>query len=640
MIREKTVCFAFPMESVLVADAVVTNLSQISLFIPEASPTFTSVFVEVGFQDVITATGGTITEHRVGLRLGAAAYTTITETDDIANSAENIAGVIGPFNFTSHFASNWTGSSMTCDLQVYFDQSTGTTLGMANVTALVYVTYTYDDTAATQIKTVPIPMESLVGTLPTTGTNFGTNQIPQLTGVGGLLPEAGVTVRDWYIVIEGNESRAGSTIDFTLTANIDGEEEVSFMAQEGALASDRFCRWVYKPSVPDTASAHNLQLYSSTANTCDHVTATLWVTYEFTLSGTTRVLNTALLPVEIGSPLGLNSTAEASRFTRTFSVQEPGTITLRQSAFRINYNTPGSVSSHRWRAGSQAYRNYTPSATVVCGMFSVQQRLDAGAAQGSGITLSRGQVTLTIDGYSTSSSIEMTNINGYAILNYESDLAAGGLGQHTHWVMKTLLDWNAQLSDLNRINSYSFAIPESDYWLVSTGFVFIQWVAGNSMGVTFDVECLSGEGKGAGYYDIYADAYVSDNERACSIIWMRGRDAFKRFPDDVGIDRVDPETSRDYRLFTSTTTGNGVLACFTYHSHTWTVAGDLTGEDPLLSTTVKLVHDATGEVMQEQILSAFTTSFSFTVYDNTEDYYVDAYQDAAHLGRSAPGKAV
>lgn len=636
--REKTVCFAFPMTTALVADAVVTNLSQITLYIPEASPVFRSVFVEVGFQDVVTATGGTIGEHRVGLRLGAAAYTTVTELDDIANSGENLAGVLGPFDFTSHFTANWSGTSMTCDLQVYFDQTTGTTLGMANVTALVYVTYEYNDTAATQIKTVRFPLESLVGALPTAAANFGTSQIPQLTGAGGVLPEASPVIRDWFLLIEGNESNNNTVTDFTISVNIDGGATTTFMTQEAALGSDRFCRWVYRPAVPTTTAAHNLQLWANVAK-ANHLTVTLVVTYQFTRTGTTRVLNSILVPIEIASPLGVATTAEASRFTRDIMIQEPGTITLRQSGFRINYNVAATPTSHRWRAGSQAFRAYTPAASVACGMYCVQQRIDAGAAGGAGITLARGRNTLTIDGYATSPANQITNISGYVLLNYESDLAAGGIGQHAHTVMKVLLPWDAALTDRVRVNNYSFAIPESDYWLVATGFSFIQWVATASNAITFDVECLTTEGKGAGYYDIYADAYQSDAERSCSIIWMRGRDTFKRFPADADPNRLDVEVARDYRLFTSTTCGNGIIACLTYHSFTWTAAGTLSGHNAALPTTVRLVDAVTNETRQEQVLSAGTTAYSFTVNDNTEDYYVSAYQDDTHVGRSGLAKA-
>lgn len=639
--REKTIIYSFPMTTTLVADASVTNLSQITVYVPEASPTFTSVFVEVGFQDVITATGGTITEHRVGLRLGAASYNTITELDNITQSGENIAGVLGPFDFTSHFNTNWTGTSMTADCQVYFDQDTGTTQGMANVTAVLYVTYTYDDdtvTNATQIKSVYIPFESRTTTLPTSATNFGTGQIPQLTGVGGMLPEASPVIRDYFFLIEGNENNNNVTTDWTMSANIDGGATTAFMTQECALASDRFCRWIYKPSVPDTSTTHNLQLWASTAR-ANSVTVTLVVTYEFDASATTRLLNSVWLPMEIASPMGRTTTTDQSRFFRTFTIQDPGTITMRQSGYRINWNCAGTVTNIATRAGSQPFRTYAHVANVVCGMFSLQHRIDSGSAGGAGLTVARGSNEIVIDAYCTNPSIEPTNINGYIILNYESDVGSGGIGQNTHTIRKDMYDWNAQLLDYVTVANFSIAIPEANYWLVGSGFCLIMWPSTSTLAVTLDAQCKTGEGKESGYVDIYADGLTADSERACSMIWARGRDIFRRYPTDPSWDRIDIETARDYRKFTTATTSLGMVVLVSYHSFTYSVSGTISDNNASLPTTVKLIHELTGEIRGETELAAGVTAFNFTVNDNTDNYYVDAYQDNTLTGRSGTGTA-
>jgi hypothetical protein len=630
-LREKTIEFAIPTRAALITDATLTNLDQITLYIPEASPTITSAWVEVAFRDVNTATSTTATigEHRVALRLGAAAYTTVTEVDDITQTGETIGGVIGPFNFLTHFTTNWSGTSMTCDIQVYFDQTSGTTLGMINVSAKVFVTYTYDDTAATQIKTVRIPMESILSFLPTAAANFGTTQIPALDT---FLPEAGKVIRDWHIVIEGNDF-LNATTDFTLSMDIGGADEFTTGSFEAAPATSVFNRIIYKPPVPATASAHEFRLWCSQTGRFHHVVVTLVVTYEFTLAGTTRLLNSIMLPVEIASPLGAQTTAEASRFTRDILCVEPGTLTLRQSAIRINWNAAVS-SNPRVRVGGQAYRSYTSAGNVYAGMGCLQQRFDSGAVEGAGFTLARGRNNIVIDAYGSSTTNDITNVNGYIILNYESDVPTEGIGASSHSVFKTMLNWDAALTDLNRNNNYAFAIPETDYWAVAAGFCFIQWVAAAGMALTFDVECLSGEGKGAGYYDIYTDAYVSDAERACSIVWMRGRDTFRRFPQDPDPDRLDIETARDYRLFTTTACGNGMLALVTYHSMTWDVAGNLVGADAGLATDVKLFRADDDQLFGEQTLAAGDSSFSFTVYDNTENYYVVARQNDTLVGRS------
>lgn len=364
------------------------------------------------------------------------------------------------------------------------------------------------------------------------------------------------------------------------------------------------------------------------------MTFTLYVTYEFTLSGTTRVLNSITLPIEIGSTLGGTNAVTASRFARSLLISEPGTITLRQSAFRINFNVASAIGSMFFRAGGQSYQNYNAPANTVAGMFCLQRRIDSGASGGAGVTLARGMNSIVVDGYINSTIVDLTNISGYITLNYESDLSAAGIGAHNHTVLKNLFSWDAALTDLITINGYSFAIPETNYYLTSVGFMFNVWqsVAANSM--NFDCACLSGEGKGAGYYDIYSDAYQSDAERGCTQTWARGRDVFRRYPGDVGPERLDIETARRFRFYTAATTSAGIMMMVTYQSMEWNVTGVISGHDAALPTDLELVMAETGEVRQGTTLSAGTTSFDFLVNDNTEDYFVSAYQDGTHIGRS------
>ena len=129
----------------------------------------------VTFDDIITATGGSLTTKTVALRLGAAAYTTVANANTLTNSGENASFFIAQ-NFTSHFAANWTGASMTCDFQLQINQSTGTTLGMVNVCVTLEITYEYDDASATQLKTVRIPLNMPTGAMATAATTHDTSR--------------------------------------------------------------------------------------------------------------------------------------------------------------------------------------------------------------------------------------------------------------------------------------------------------------------------------------------------------------------------------------------------------------------------------------------------------------------------------
>lgn len=636
MITEKFITYSIPTTVTVIPDATVTNLAQITINIPETVIAFKAVGVEIAFQDIITATGGTIAEHRVGFRVGAAAYTTFTEVDDITQTGENIGGVIAPVDFTAHMNTNWVGPSMTLDLQVFFDQNSGTTLGMINVNALVTISYTYDDDPvvnATQIKTVPIPLESLIGALGTVANgNIGSNQIPQLTGAGGMLPETGITIRDYFFVIEANTGNNAAGTDFQVQCNIDSGTAFAFGITEAALATDYFTRLIFKPDIPATGAVHNFQMWSSLANRMNHASITLFVTYEFTPATSDTILVTNFVPLELGSPLGITTGAEASRFFRELSVQDPGPIVLQQSAFRFNFNTTGAIAGLRFRAAGQAYRLYTNNGSIVAGMFTLQQRIDSGGAQGAGITLSRGFNEIVVDGYATDTLDQATNLNGYIILNYHAAKSASGLvGDHPHMMQRILSPWNALLQDRVRTNSFALDIPETDYWISAAGFSYLVWASTAANALTFDVEVLSGEGKGAGYLDIYADAVQTDAERGCSIVFMRGRDVFKRYPTDRDSDRLDIETARAYRLYNAATAGSGMYAFLTLHRFKFLATGTVTG---FTGTVTITLHRAANDAAIGEVTRAGDGTYSIPWYDNTSPVYVTV-TDGIKSGRSA-----
>lgn len=171
-LRTKTLWFATEKSDASIADAILTALPTITVYAENSSRTFRSVQVWVAYSDMSTATGATVGEHRVACSVNGVAATTISELDDISNSGENMSGVLGPFDFTAHFAANFPAAdSATLALSVYFDITTGTGLTTNNISALIAVTYEYDDGAATQYATAVIPMESLVGAMGTTDTN-------------------------------------------------------------------------------------------------------------------------------------------------------------------------------------------------------------------------------------------------------------------------------------------------------------------------------------------------------------------------------------------------------------------------------------------------------------------------------------
>lgn len=637
----KTIQFALPTYRSVIANATTQLIQSGTLYTPENTPstpiTIKSFTVEIGFQDVITATGGTIGEHRCGLKLGGAAVNTITQTDDIVHSGEQLGGVLGPFDFTSYAIANYgTSTSQSYEVYVYFDQITGTTLGMNNVNALINLTYEYDNTSVTQIKTVRIPFESKVSGLANVQEEIGTNQWPKLDE---FLVEDDVVIRDYFLVVEGNQATV-STTDTTVSFKVGTEAQHNTGLMERSQASDIFTRYIWSRTYdyPNTGSAYPFYAWASTANFYPMLTYTLFVTYEFNHSTSTSSLNSIYIPIELESPLGDN--LYPSRFETTITVQEPGTLQLKHSAVRLNYNTTATTAGGIFiKVGNQGYKQYIDYSGVACGMYSLQQRIDAGSSQGAYGTFARGRNTFTIDLYRLSTlTADPTNLNGYILLNYISGVASEGISAHSHTIFQNLYRWNALLSDKLITNPFALTIPETNYWINAIGIISIFWDASSINALTADVEVKPGESKGSGFIDLYTDAVQTDAERQCSIIWMKCRDVFKRYPGDTDTERIDVQIPRVYRFFTPGTTARGLYLFMTYHTISYPITGSVknySGDGTGITVSVFRAHD------DEKVLSLTTGisgSFSGSWYDNTEDIYVVVREDNNHVGRSANGK--
>ena len=149
--RTKTVEFAFNVDIATLAAATRRDLAAITLYIPEASPTFLSVTAEVNVRGSETA-ATSLTSWLIGIKLGAVAFSDVTTTLTLTNSGDQQSFVFTR-DITSYFTTNWTGTSMTCQVGMQFGA-----LITANHAVKLYITYSYDDaSSSTRIKTVHLP---------------------------------------------------------------------------------------------------------------------------------------------------------------------------------------------------------------------------------------------------------------------------------------------------------------------------------------------------------------------------------------------------------------------------------------------------------------------------------------------------
>lgn len=627
--RLKTVEFAFPTLS-SAADAVVTNFTQITVYIPEGggTVTFRSVVCIVTTNDIITATGGTVTEYRTGLRLGAAGYTTVTNTNDITNSGENISHQVSA-DFTSHFSTNWSGTSMTCDVQAYWDQSTGTTLGMRDLTATLSITYEYDDTQSTHIKTVYLPLNAPSGALATSKPGAATATIPALDT---WLPEASKTIRDWYVVIQGNSDTAGT--DPTISMEIDTNGVNTTGGIESGLATDRWRTYIWRQPTFTTNATHSFYIWGSAAHS-EHLQIYMVITYEFDPSSSSAILNSLLLPMEFNSPMGGTTSADYQRAERSLWIEEPTTITGAESGILVFYDKAAAISGLNFRVGTGSFQAYTDGAAIMGGGSGLMEAFTP--------SLARGSNTLQADIYRTDTADLGWNVSGLWIINYTSGKATDGVGAHNHTVRWNLKSFSTTATSMaTTISAVAPTIPESNYFLTSVAgwYYYLTNSTSNAAGVVVRVERLaSGEG-GLIWETVYSDPGHTDPEVGVRQMYFTARTIFKRFPGDVYEgNRLDLETAR--RWYLALPNGASSFDHFdllmTYHSITFTIGGDITGSN---GGTVAI--DVFRVLNDEKVLETSRSgdgAWSVTWYDNTADMYAVAREDSTHMGRSDDGTA-
>jgi|GEM_PF-2452961 len=431
--RMKTVQYAFPALASLVNNTL-TNLTQITIALPENAKVFRSVVARISCDDIVTATGGTITTKTFALRLGAAAYTTRSSLASTSNTGENISlhWVAG---FADHFAANWTGSSMTCDFQVLVNQTTGTTLGMVNVCVTLEITYEHDDTSATKVKTIYYPLNC-----PSADMNTAPSTLTTIPALNTLLPEAGKAFRSIHVVTQGIAGGTNTT-DHTMTLRV-GSASVTTGNYEAGLQSNRFTRYVWDltGSYPSTAVSQAWQPTASSTLKRYHQQAWLVVTYEYTEATTTNVFNSVWLQqrVDLVGPLDA-----ATIFSFNLGVlpdKNPVGVAAalyleyQQLAAAINtitvrYNDP--------TVGEFATINYTDNAPVPCGtnaLMAIRNGVDLEFSDGN-------PALFEFEIHETSAANHIRDAAASLLVCWTSEKSAQGTEAHLHTVKLNLFDY-------------------------------------------------------------------------------------------------------------------------------------------------------------------------------------------------------
>lgn len=623
--RLKTVEYWFPIIASL-ADATKTPASQITVYLPEAASgtiNFRSVVVDVQVADAFTTATNT-TQRQTFITLQGASETNVNNTSTLSNSGENLNHQFSA-DFTSYFTSNWgSNASRTVDLSLTINTSAN---GTRDASCRLVITYDFDDTQSTHVKTVWIPLNADVNAAATSKPGSPIDTIPALDT---YLPEASKTFRQMVIVSQGNQEST-STTDITRSWEIDSAGVFTSAVMEKGLNSSSWYR-LHEVVSFDTSTTHSFYTWAS-ATDFDHPQNWLVVTYEFDPSSTTSIMNSLILPMEFGGPMGGTSSADFQRATRELWIQETNPV-LQRLALNVHYDALAPITGLNARIGTGSFVTYSSVASAVCGGCGLMIRNDGA------FTLARGRNTLTADMYNTDTADLGNNLASWWIVNYTSDVPSQGIWAANHTVIRSLKAVGTQsAASQSIVSAVAPDIPETTWFLTAVGmhYIYTSNSSGNAAGVHIGVERLSGEG-GLIWENAYEALGGTDPEVGIRQAWAQARSVFRRFRDgsitDADTDRLAFETARRWRvcLGGSCASFDHLDMYFTYHSITYTVSGTVNGSNGG-TVTLNLHRDSNGEKLMTTTRSG-NGSYSFTWFDNTEDVYVDAYEDATHLGRS------
>lgn len=626
-IRLKTIEYPFTTNTAALTAGVRHDFSAVTIYIPEnSSRTFKSAIIQVTCRTNSTSGTSNITAWLMGIKLGAVAFNDVTVTDTITQTGEH-QSYFFTRDVTSYFNTNFgSGTSETCQVGVQF-----TSEDQINITAKLILTYEYSDTSqTTRIKTVRLPIESILDRLTNSLAELGTNQVPDLDA---LLPEASKTYRQIWFEMFGNES-SGATTNFNLAVSLDAEGEATraTLVQNANSSCWYYDIWIRNDL--DTSTTHAFKARTTTTNRMAGFGAVLCVTYEYDHSSTTSVINSLVLPSHTMST-ECSGTASTEKFAyqTKFLIAEPSTITLVQSGI-IAFGNHSGTATIAMGAGSQSTRSYVNTAGgVQCGQYSWIHRIDSGGGSGSnGITLARGENTLNVYLYGTSVTTAYAQ-SGYLILNYTSGLDGDGDGVHAHSVCMNMSNTVAD-STRHALNTLTtIAIPESNYYI--NGFLTIvnsiHGTTGHPISLTSEYE--TSEWLANGWAEHGTIPYSTDSERGICMWCFDCTPKFRRYPND-STDKQNIETARNWRIVSSTNFWQGALWWVTYHAITFTVSGtvyDYSGDGSGITITL---HNATTGVKLDSTTTSAGGTFTMTWYDDVTSLFTQARQSSSLLGRS------
>jgi hypothetical protein len=620
------------------ADNVLTALTQKTIYIPEGASgiNFRSVLITYSIEEGVNQPTGNYTTRRMTVSVNGATATNYANGTTYTGSGENVT-IFYSIDAANHFNANWgSATSRTLDISVLLDGSAAASpTPFVNVNVTVEITYSYDDTVTTQIKTVNIPLDAPIGTL---GTTKGTALVATIPALSSYLPEANKVIRDMFITVQGN---IGTLVnDSTLSMEIDSSGAYTTQISERTAASDRWSRIVYNfgltGNLLQTGISHEFYLWS---NILSHNHQQVWmtVTYEYDSTQSNDMMVCLRLPTHMVSPLGGVGSDDAQKAVSEFWVQESG-VALQRLAYYAFFEQAAAISTLNWRIGTgSAYSGYTDASAILCGGNGLMVRND------TGVVFGRGKNKFEVNTYRTDTADFGYNVAGYFLVNYTANKPVLGYGAANRTITWNILPFTGIAKGIETTADTGINIPESGYFMNSVGINYQYLSEGVSAiaGVGVYVQKLSGATatgeRGPEWMELYCDLGTTDPETGLRQVWANCSNVFRRWSGDPDTDRIEILSGRRYRTLQNNlaTAFSHLSLVFNYHTIVYEKTTNVTNSNGgVITLDLHRTYEGRDEVVQV-LQRTGDGSVTWRWYDNTTGMFISAYEDSTHVGRSA-----
>lgn len=548
------------------------------------------------------------------------------QLNDTGEAFTNVSCV----DITTQLNSDFTGSSVSIDLVncSLFDFEASNTSLISNGHMELGFSYEFDETNQTIFtKTVRYPLQTLTTLTTTSYQNVGT-----LPAWDTFLPEVNKNIRNIVIKVEGSSQNSSSAAQ-ALKYRFDGGADNKFGDVTPLGASQYGFFGGIDISALATNTTHTFDIKTSNASARFHPLAfTVYVTYDFDASASSRVLNSIVLSTYPNQDTLNPLTVFPTILKSYISIQEPGTITLKQSSVKALININSSGLKFRCKVGSGTAIDYVVSSISMNG----EPQFFNTVFSSSDVTFGRGnnEIKIEVDSGNNSSYSRVTNYQ--IILNYESDIATGGVTRHNNTIYKYFNGaFEAVSATTARIVQTNYAtIPETHYYINDASFEILLRSSGSeNNGISVFSSANDQEGLGYLAYVHYSGSSFS--ERGLKLFGCPVTQFFKKYPEQPvppidlpGIKYWDIENERRFVFFNSASSYREIWSHYTYHTINKQLTGTIigfSGDGSGIPVSIRCVS-----LGGQEVATATTTiggNFSFNCYDDTEVLYAVAERD-------------